>query len=1016
MPEARSTENLEDLAFSFKETHNLTYSSARELPPSKRIANLDLGSKVSPSNFSPARTRLPSSFELSVRELDLEEEEEEEEEKDGDDAPSTDGRPRWWEDFSKRLHLFLDSVPVQILLVACLMLAMFESDLATMLSANDQQRVIVDWSLIVIISIFTIDFFLNCYARPEYMGSFFFWMDLFGTVAILWEVELLDNKFTLDHHSALAASRAARVGSKVGRFARLMTGMKWCFGNLYCQKLDGEHHERITRRGPSVIGQSLSETLSYQVTLLLLLTIIVLPVLTRESRNSAPDAYADLFQTVSEFLRITNSTTEQLDALVGVYYDHFSQTKVKPVEVWIRSVRYPFNGTTWMGKSWWTYSDYRADKVLVVRELYDLGLEGEQFNQIILGFDTSEQRKETALLSLLFNIYILMSLILFAGMLSAKATEMIVRPLERMLQVIQENASHLTDTFDSDLSSQSMDGALARVSKILKKMKQNHKTSNQDAAQSILNEAGGMQVDDETKAWLINLTRNSAAQTKQAPPVNREFVQARNSGNRFMSRRLDSPNTSLSIMSTIRGSFPSLNNPDLKGLVSIIVEENKKGAYNFETLMVIDHNVVRECEFDVFLYDKYQLFMAVYRMLQDLDLLSLGADLVPLDILWPFLQAVHNRYNPNAYHNFQHCIDVTQTLFRTLFLAGKRLQVNPLEKFAMIIGALAHDLGHPGVTNTFLVSTRNQLALTYNDASCLENFHVASLYDICQNPETDIMCKLESHEWHLVRGIIISTVVKTDTIHHFEMVSELEQFIADSGEKLSGPGPVDLTPEERMFVMTVILHSADISNPVKPFDVYEKWVSCVLTEFFDQGDKERELAMKLSPMMDRFTTSEGLTQINFIEFVVAPLYCHVVVLLPELAELMSNLLSNRARYGLIFDIEYNDEHTVRMSAKSLIQREEERRAVRLREDMFKEKYGPKKVLLKRESAFNNGDDQHVSGRSATMFAGRGPSSSMFSGVSSMFEPSGASRPRAERSFASMLRFGKDVPPKRSSYG
>jgi hypothetical protein len=37
----------------------------------------------------------------------------------------------------------------------------------------------------------------------------------------------------------------------------------------------------------------------------------------------------------------------------------------------------------------------------------------------------------------------------------------------------------------------------------------------------------------------------------------------------------------------------------------------------------------------------------------------------------------------------------------------------------------------------------------------------------------------------------------------------------------------------------------------------------------------------LSPMMDRFTTSEGLTQINFIEFVVAPLYCHVVVLLPE---------------------------------------------------------------------------------------------------------------------------------------
>jgi hypothetical protein len=55
----------------------------------------------------------------------------------------------------------------------------------------------------------------------------------------------------------------------------------------------------------------------------------------------------------------------------------------------------------------------------------------------------------------------------------------------------------------------------------------------------------------------------------------------------------------------------------------------------------------------------------------------------------------------------------------------------------------------------------------------------------------------------------------------------------------------------------------------------------------------------------------------------------------QLAELMSNLLSNRTRYGIIFEIEYTDEHTVRMSSKSLIQREDERRAVRLREEKFK---------------------------------------------------------------------------------
>lgn len=41
----------------------------------------------------------------------------------------------------------------------------------------------------------------------------------------------------------------------------------------------------------------------------------------------------------------------------------------------------------------------------------------------------------------------------------------------------------------------------------------------------------------------------------------------------------------------------------------------------------------------------------------------------------------------------------------------------------MCIAALGHDVGHPGVSNAFLVSTNQSLALVYNDNAVLENYH-----------------------------------------------------------------------------------------------------------------------------------------------------------------------------------------------------------------------------------------------------------------------------------------------------
>lgn len=55
--------------------------------------------------------------------------------------------------------------------------------------------------------------------------------------------------------------------------------------------------------------------------------------------------------------------------------------------------------------------------------------------------------------------------------------------------------------------------------------------------------------------------------------------------------------------------------------------------------------------------------------------------------------------------------------------------------------------------------------------------------------------------------------------------------------------------------MESILHASDISNPIKPYELYEGWTTKVMEEFWNQGDLERKENLPISMLCDRFTTN-----------------------------------------------------------------------------------------------------------------------------------------------------------------
>jgi cAMP-specific phosphodiesterase 4 len=72
--------------------------------------------------------------------------------------------------------------------------------------------------------------------------------------------------------------------------------------------------------------------------------------------------------------------------------------------------------------------------------------------------------------------------------------------------------------------------------------------------------------------------------------------------------------------------------------------------------------------------------------------------------------------------------------------------------------------------------------------------------------------------------------------------------------------------------MGVGTHLADISNPSKSWNLALKWTELLFEEFFKQGDKERELGIGVSDLMDRSTTNIAKAQLGFIDIIVEPAF------------------------------------------------------------------------------------------------------------------------------------------------
>ena len=338
---------------------------------------------------------------------------------------------------------------------------------------------------------------------------------------------------------------------------------------------------------------------------------------------------------------------------------------------------------------------------------------------------------------------------------------------------------------------------------------------------------------------------------------------------------------------------------------------NKLIDYHFNDMK----NIIDK-DFDIFDFKSKVGYRNVLPLMCHCIIKTLGLldrRIISLPKLESFLYSVNDNYKESTlYHNSLHGADVTQSLC-VFFINSNAEQIcetSVLDLLGMIISAIGHDLGHPGLTNNYHINARTDLALTYNDASCLENFHCSFLFKIIQKDENNIFEKLSVDNYKNIRKRMISQILATDMANHGEVMSLIrtkiklfqeqgEEKVSDNSFLLSGNEKTKF--DEQQVLLNYLIHMADLGHNCKKYEISKKWVKLLCEEFWIQGDKEKHLGIPISFLCDRDKIDVPTSQVNFLKGFIISSFDSLVEMFPKLGYTMDNAKNNINNWQKLLD-------------------------------------------------------------------------------------------------------------------
>lgn len=270
-------------------------------------------------------------------------------------------------------------------------------------------------------------------------------------------------------------------------------------------------------------------------------------------------------------------------------------------------------------------------------------------------------------------------------------------------------------------------------------------------------------------------------------------------------------------------------------------------------------NNVNTFNFDTYLIDECFVLKSIAGYILKTCITEISIELDE-DCLTKFIGLVCENYNKNYFHNFQHAVNVLQMTYILLKETNIIKKLQPHIVFSALIASLSHDVDHPGNSNSYEINSMSKYAKLYNDISVLENHHASLTFELLEH--SGLIDSFKNNNFRESRKTIISCILGTDMSKHNEFLDKFEQlnFAKDN-----------FTSDEQILIASCFIHFADLSNPIKNFDIYFEWSKRISLEYYQQTIKEESQGLpSLSFMKVNDNLSLAINEINFITHISIP--------------------------------------------------------------------------------------------------------------------------------------------------